>query len=71
MDIGQVTTVRDLLVKHLGEERAARVSKEIDEAYQKGRRGEGIRAQVEDALKKEGLDPGGFKFVMSHVLPTC
>ena len=70
MDSGQVT-VKEILEKHLGEEKAARVLKKIDETYRQGKRGEGIREQVEEALKKEGLDPGDIKFVMSHVLPTC
>ena len=70
MDIGQMT-VKDLLVKQLGEEKAARVLKRINNAYQKGINGTGIREQVVDSLKKEGLDPGDIKFAMSHVLPTC
>jgi IS4 transposase len=70
MDIGQIT-VKDLLVKHLGEESAARVIKDINGAYQEGKRGESIREHVEYLFEREGLDPGDVKFVMSHVLPTC
>jgi hypothetical protein len=70
MDIGQIT-VKDLLVKHLGEKSAVRVLKEINTAYQLGKRGESIREHVEDVFKQEGLDPGAIKFVMSHVLPPC
>jgi hypothetical protein len=69
MDIGQVT-VKEILEKQLGEEKAAGVLKEINNAYQEGKRGEDIQAHFKNAVKKEGLDPGEIKFVVSHVLPA-
>jgi hypothetical protein len=69
MDSGQVTVER-ILAKRLGEEKAARVLKGINDTYQKGKRGEDLQAYFKDAVKKEGLDPGEIKFVISHVVPT-
>jgi hypothetical protein len=69
MDIGEVT-VKEILEKQLGEEKAAGVLKEVNEAYQKGKRGEELQELFKDALKNEGLDPGDVKFTHSHVVPT-
>jgi hypothetical protein len=69
MDVGQVT-VNEILEKRLGEEKSARVLKEINDAYQKGKRGDDLREQFKDAIKKEGLDSGEVKVFWSHVIPT-
>lgn len=71
MDIGQVT-VKDILGKHLGEEKTARVLKEINNAFQKGKRGDDLQEQFKDAVKKEGLDPDDFQFqfIVNSVHPN-
>jgi uncharacterized protein with von Willebrand factor type A (vWA) domain len=69
MDIGQVT-VKEILEKRLGKEKAAGVLKEINDAYQKGKRGEDLQEHFKDAIKKEGLDPGDIKFALyAMILP--
>lgn len=69
MDIGEVT-VKDILEKRLGEEKAANVLKGINDAYQSGKNGEELQEHLFSAVKKEGLNPGEIKFVYSHVLPN-
>lgn len=69
MDIGQVS-VKEILEKQLGEEKTARVLEEINDAYQKGKRGEELRGHFKDAVKKEGLDPDDIQVVQSHILPS-
>jgi len=69
MDIGQVT-IKEILTRRLGEEGTARVLKEINEAYQKGKGGDDLREQFEDAVKKEGLDPDDVNLVVNNVIPN-
>ena len=69
MDIGELT-VKEILTRRLGEEGAARVLKEINDAYQKGKRGDDLRKRFEDAVKKEGLDPDDVHFFVNNVLPN-
>ncbi len=71
MDIGQVT-VKEILAKQLGEEKTARVLKEINDAYQKGKRGDDLQEDFKDAVKREGLDPDDvqFEFIANSVLPN-
>jgi hypothetical protein len=69
MDMSQVT-VKEILEKRLGDEKATMILEDINDAHQKGKSGEEFREYVRDAVKKEGLDPGEIKFVVSHVLPT-
>lgn len=69
MDIGEVT-VKEILEKRLGEEKAARVLNEINDAYQSGKSGEELREHLTSAVKKEGLDPGEIKFVVTPIYPA-
>jgi hypothetical protein len=64
------TSVKEILVKRLGEEKAAGILKEINEAYQEGKRGEELREHLMGALRKEGLDPEEINLTVSHALPT-
>jgi uncharacterized protein YpuA (DUF1002 family) len=71
MDIGQVT-VKEILAKQLGEEKTAGVLKEINDAYQKGKRGDDLQEDFKDAVKREGLDPDDvqYQFIANSVLPS-
>lgn len=69
MDIGQVT-IKEILTGRLGEEGTTRVLKEINEAYQKGKSGDDLREQFEDAVKKEGFDPDEVNLVVNNVIPN-
>jgi hypothetical protein len=71
MDIGQVT-VKEILEKQLGEEKTAGVLKEMNNAYQKGKRGDDLQVHFKDAVKRGGLDPDDaqFQFIVNSVLPN-
>lgn len=69
MDSNKIT-VKEILERRLGEEKAARVLDGINFAYQKGKRGEGLEEHYKSVLRDEGLDPEDIKFVSSHVVPT-
>jgi hypothetical protein len=71
MDIGQLT-VKEILAKRLGKEKTVRVLKEINDAYQKGKRGDDLQEDFKDAVKREGLDPDDlqYQFITNSVLPS-
>jgi len=69
-DIGSVN-VKDLLEKKLGADAADRVIGQVNDGYQKGKRGKDLQKHYQDAMTQEGhdvtKDPGdilyGFIFV--------
>jgi len=69
MGMGQMT-VKDVLTRQLGEERAASVLREVDDAYREGNNGEALREHLTDSLKRQGLDASEIKFVIDPVIPS-
>lgn len=71
MDIGQVS-VEEILEKQLGKEKTGKVLREINDAYQKGMRGDDLQEDFKAAVKKEGLDPDDlhYQFITNSVLPN-
>ncbi len=56
MDIGSVT-IKDLLEKKMGEQKAAKVLKKVDHACSKGITGDELRDVFKEAIEKEGHEP--------------
>jgi hypothetical protein len=69
MDIDR-TTVKEILAKRLGEEKAARILEEINKAYQEGKRGEELREHLVKSIRAEGLDAEEINLTVSHAIPT-
>jgi len=69
VDIGQIT-VKEILEKRLGAEKVARVLKEINDVYHSGKSEEEFQEHLTLAVKKEGLDPGEIKFVVTPIYPV-
>jgi len=56
-DLGKVT-VKAILADKIGEEAADRVVQQLNDAHQKGKRGDELKKQFKDAMSKEGYDIG-------------
>ncbi len=54
-DVGKIT-LKEILQKQFGDD-SSLILDEINQAYQKGVRGEALEKRVHDALKKAGKEP--------------
>ena len=54
-DLGKVT-VKDILAGKIGEEAADRVVQKLNDAHQKGKRGDDLKELFKDAMSEEGHD---------------
>ena len=69
MDLGQLT-VKQILEKRLGDEKATGLLKEVNDVYQQGKRGKELQKHLMDAIKRQGIDPGEVKFVIDPIFPA-